>query len=155
MKKIISCLCIISLICACLIGVSYSQESSDVQIGNFETTLMLSLVFPGLGQIYNKQITKGAIFAGATVSSLVLSIIMYNTANQIYEDYKATGDPYHPKYDDYLSYITMTNVFLVLTGVIWATNLVDAYFVASKNKRQSFNLEIEKNKIMLSFKTKF
>ncbi|MCS7228362.1 MAG: DUF5683 domain-containing protein, partial [Endomicrobia bacterium] len=139
-QEMITVLCIIILFFSFLPHIGYSQQEdkSEVQLGHLETTIMLSAVFPGLGQLYNKQKIKGAVFLGATVCSLALAIIMYSTANQIYEDYKTLGDPYHPKYDDYLSYITMTNVFLALTGVIWTANIVDAYLTA-KSKKVGFD----------------
>lgn len=153
MKKIISIICILTMF-VLFVPYQFAEESEEIKLGPKETTILLSVLFPGLGQFYSGQKIKGAIFAGTTILTITLSAIMYNIANQTYEDYKATGNPYDPLYDDYLSQITMTNVFLGLTGAIWAFNIIDAYF-GVKTKSLSFELKTGKDKIMLTYIKKF
>jgi TM2 domain-containing membrane protein YozV len=92
MKKIITTILIISVFVWCIPKISNAEETENVSLGPKETAVLLSVVFPGVGQIYNKQTTKGIVLAGIGAASLIASIVMYNTANKTYDDYEKKGD---------------------------------------------------------------
>jgi len=154
MKKIITTILIISMFIWWVPKSLYAEETENVSLGPTETAVLLSVVFPGLGQIYNKQTTKGIVLSGIGAVSLLGSIIMYNVANKTYKDYEKKGDPNDSLYDTYLSQIMMTNIFLGVYTVVWGYSIIDAYLGASK-KKVSFNILPYKNGVMLVYTKTF
>lgn len=69
-------------------------------------SLVLSLLFPGLGQIYNRQIKKGIILLVITVASIVLIIMTM--------------------------WILIGFCFMIVPVVLWLFGMYDAYTEARK-----------------------
>jgi len=155
MKKIITTILMISVFVWCIPKISNAEEIENVSLGPKETAVLLSVVFPGIGQIYNKQTTKGIVLAGIGAASLIASIVMYNTANKTYDDYEKKGDPNDSLYDTYLSQITATNIFLGIYAVVWGYSVVDAYLGASKNKVSLNILPYKKDGVMVVYTKTF
>ena len=52
-----------------------------------------SLLFPGLGQLYEKQYAKAALFAALEVVCLSLTVVHARAGNDAYRRYRAAADP--------------------------------------------------------------
>jgi len=52
-----------------------------------------SLLFPGLGQLYEKQYAKAALFAALEVFCLARVVVDARAGNDAYRNYRAAADP--------------------------------------------------------------
>jgi PilZ domain/Family of unknown function (DUF5683) len=86
----------------------------------------LSLVFPGLGQLHNKQYFKGMLVVSIFSFSVVLLLLLLsNSANR-------HGSPFIP-------------VLAVLPLIVWGVSIYDAYHVALDQRQRDakrYNVQI-------------
>ncbi len=109
-----------------------------------KTALLLSVLFPGVGQIYIGEKTKGIILTSVSGGLILSSLLVWNYAESIYKDYETTLDPV--LYDDYSTNIDIANFLLVAYFGVWVYNMVDIYLTTSK---------INKSRNVLYYKEKF
>jgi TolB-like protein len=97
--------------------------------------MLRSLLFPGLGQFYNRQPAKGWAFLGTEVALLGTAIGFHVSGNQAYSDYEAVGPgaggspsaEAQRLYDLASSRYQTRNLLLVAAGAVWVASAVDAY----------------------------
>jgi TolB-like protein len=97
--------------------------------------VMRSLLFPGLGQSYNRQPVKAVAFAAAEVVLLGAALGYHLSGNAAWSDYRAVdgrggGSPSAEAtrlYDLAQSRYTTRNWLLVGGAAVWAAGLVDAW----------------------------
>jgi TolB-like protein len=97
--------------------------------------VMRSLLFPGLGQNYNRQGAKALAFAGAEIALLGAAVAYHVSATSSWNDYKAVkqtggGSPSAEAtrlYDQASSRYTTRNWLLAGGAAVWVVGLVDAW----------------------------
>jgi TolB-like protein len=97
--------------------------------------LMRSLLFPGLGQSYNRQTAKAIAFAGTELALLGAAAAYHLAGNQAHDEYlkvgaSAGGSPSAEAtrlYDLASSRYTTRNWLLIGGAGVWVVNLVDAW----------------------------
>lgn len=93
-----------------------------------------SLVFPGLGQLAEKQYVKAAVFASAEILCLVQIFIFRSKGNDAYEQYRAAVDfeavvefrRQTEKYDK------RRNTAILAAAGVWVLNMIDIFVFAKK-----------------------
>lgn len=87
-----------------------------------------SLLYPGLGQLYQNKKTKGYLFLGfetASIIGLVASHLLTNSAHNKYLDARLPSD-IEEKYDNYKFWYQTRIGFTITTIGVWIFNYVDA-----------------------------
>ncbi len=93
-----------------------------------------SLLFPGLGQLGEKQYVKAALFAGAEIFCLVEVIIFMGKGNDAYDQYRDATDPQAviefrsqtEKYDG------NRNIAILAAAGVWVLNMIDIFIFTKK-----------------------
>ncbi|HSQ35684.1 MAG TPA: DUF5683 domain-containing protein [Candidatus Binatia bacterium] len=93
-----------------------------------------SLLFPGLGQLGEKQYVKAALFAGGEIFCLVQVLVFMGKGNDAYRNYRDANDALAvtefrsqtEKYD------RQRNTAILAAAGIWALNMVDILVFAKK-----------------------
>lgn len=93
-----------------------------------------SLLFPGLGQLGEKQYVKAALFAGAEIFCLVEVMIFMGKGNNAYNQYRDGTDPLAviefrsqtEKYDK------RRNTAILAAAGVWVLNMIDIFVFAKK-----------------------
>ena len=89
---------------------------------------MRSLLYPGLGQIYQRKKTKGYLFLGletASIVSLVASHFFVNSTHHKYLDAQ-TQDEIDERYKNYAVWYKIRIGFAISSASIWILNYIDA-----------------------------
>jgi len=93
-----------------------------------------SLLFPGLGQLGEKQYAKAALFGGAEIFCLVEVLIYMSKGNAAYRDYRDALDP-----EDVIKFRRQTeeydnnrNIAILAAAGVWVLNMVDMFVFAKK-----------------------
>lgn len=91
-----------------------------------------SVIFPGWGQIYNKEKPKGYIIGASSLLCITSSYLMYDKANESYKKYDNLGVKNSSLYFDYEDQYNRAR-YLAYFGVgIWVYSIIDAYINAKK-----------------------
>ncbi len=106
------------------------QENETKNLPSVRTAILLSVLFPGVGQIYLGENTKGIIITSVSGGLILSSFLVWNYAESIYNDYETTLDPV--LYDSYSTNIDIANFLLVAYFGVWVYNIVDVYLTTSK-----------------------
>ena len=69
------------------------ENSPPPEKGPLRKALERSLLFPGLGQLGEKQYVKAALFGGAEIFCLVQVLIFMGKGNDAYKKYRDATDP--------------------------------------------------------------
>jgi hypothetical protein len=110
--------------------------------------LELSLLFPGLGQIKEKQYLKGILFLSGELFLLASAISNNRMGNKNYSKYKDADTETDvikfrlavEKFDK------RRNIFLFSGITIWTLNLIDIYFHIRKKSKISILIKNDKDK---------
>jgi hypothetical protein len=103
-----------------------------------------SLLFPGLGQLSEKQYVKAALFGGAEIFCLAQVLILRGKGNDAYKKYRDATDPLTviefrgqtEKYD------RRRNAAILAAAGVWVLNMIDILIFAKKKygKKASIGL---------------
>ena len=103
-----------------------------------------SLLFPGLGQLGEKQYVKAALFGSAEIVCLVQVLIFRGKSNNAYKKYRDATDPLTviefrnqtEKYD------RRRNTAILTAAGVWVLNMIDIFIFAKKKygKKASIGL---------------
>jgi len=93
-----------------------------------------SLLFPGLGQLAEKQYVKAAVFASAEIFCLIKVAINIGKGNEAYRNYRDAKDPaaavewrlQTAKYD------RRRNTAILAGAGVWVLNMIDIFVFAKK-----------------------
>ncbi len=121
------------------------MADNDAQAGNQARTLsklppvgvliMLSLVFPGAGQLANGQKTKGWIII--TISTALLIFFFIQLSSAIPPVYRALAMGVEPVIDEtYMNKVYNILLTLLAAVVVWLIAIVDAVLVGSRKIRE-------------------
>lgn len=109
-------------------------EEPAPDAGRLRKALELSLLFPGLGQLREKQYLKAAIFAAAEVACLVQVIVNAGQGNDAYWHYRDAAT-----IDDAVAWRAETerfdrrrNTAILAAAGVWVLNMVDIFVHAKK-----------------------
>lgn len=132
--------------------------------------IVLSVVFPGLGQMTAGQKYKGISFFLAETASLLFFINshenyltkkkVYNRDMDIYNNLAMAGSSeYSEAFDSYIdlksrsedldSFQNTRNAAIIVAGVVYAYNIIDAVFFSSSTS-ESQRVKNRENKVILS-----
>lgn len=103
-----------------------------------------SLLFPGLGQLGEKQYVKAALFGSAEIFCLVQVLIFRGKANNSYKEYHQATNPLAviefrsqtEKYD------RRRNTAILAAAGVWVLNMIDIFIFSKKKygKKASISL---------------
>ena len=97
--------------------------------------IMLSLVFPGAGQLANGQKTKGWIII--VISTLFLILFFIQLASVIPPVYRALATGVEPVIDEtYMNKVYNILLILLVGVVVWLFAIVDAAIVGKRKFRE-------------------
>lgn len=93
-----------------------------------------SLLFPGLGQLGEKQYLKAALFGGAEIFCLAQVLILIGKGNDAYRNYRDAGDAaavaeYRAQTE---KYDKQRNTAILAAAGVWVLNMVDILIYAKK-----------------------
>lgn len=93
-----------------------------------------SLLFPGLGQLGEKQYLKAALFAGAEIFCLVEVLVFMDKGNDAYRDYRDATDAAAVIEFRALTeqYDNRRNVAILAAAGVWLLNMIDIFVFAKK-----------------------
>jgi TolB-like protein len=106
-----------------------SLASDAVVLRSRSDALLRSVIFPGMGQLYNRQPAKGYGFAAAEVALLAGAAGFHlsgNAERRKYHGARTASDAAY-YYTRASSRYQTRNWLLVGAGVVWAVNVVDAW----------------------------
>jgi hypothetical protein len=166
--KFLRVICSVLIICGvCVFPLFAEEESSDVINVNFNSktptnSLIRSAIYPGWGQLFNQQKTKGYVLIG-TESTLILgSVYYFFQASKKYDDYTDKGIISGPLYDDYQKTYDTAMLAVGIAAATWIYGMVDAYYAspyfASKPKEETRNWKLdltEDNRVDMVYSVKF
>ena len=101
-----------------------------------KTSILLSLIYPGAGHLYDGQKTKGWILTSLTTLSLASSVYFYFDATKKRNNYLDEKNPanFDSKYSSYNKAYKYRNYSLIAVGVIWLYSQLDLlFFSGSQN----------------------
>ena len=130
----------IFIILVCFLSTSYGVEI-DLSQRTPVNSAIRSALFPGWGQYFNEQKTKGYILMGSEVVTLTATILLYNQAEETYKKYEEKGVKNDPLYDEYSKQMDYVTFGSVLCAGIWIYSIVDAYLVCDRQmKGEKFSI---------------
>lgn len=110
-------------------------EEAGPESPRLRKALERSLLFPGLGQLYEKQYLKAALFASAEAFCIVEAVIHARKGNDAYRRYRDAASP-----EAALAWRGETercdrrrNTALLAAAGVWVLNMADM-FVSAKKK---------------------
>lgn len=137
----------------------YITKKVDVKIPDDELkqTMIRSIVFPGLGQFYRNERTKGFVLSSIgfiTLSSSIYFIIDCNNKERGYLD--AVDKNIIPeKYNAYNTSYKMKNISLIAFAAVWLYSQIDALFFSGNSGIPSVQLGASSNNYRLSLDLMF
>lgn len=90
------------------------MEEEKKRRKNPTLALILSAVFPGLGQIYNNQVPKGVIFL---VLNTIINFLLYEPLQRVFE--AKGGMPDRPT-------LIVVSGYTIAGMVLWLFSIIDA-----------------------------
>ncbi len=133
--KQITVIIIFSLTCIQLIN----PENKRNNVTTDKRALEKSLLFPGWGQIHEKQYLKGGLFIAAEVIAIAGMVINNNKGNDSYINYRMAevGNEAVMWRKETEKFDKRRNLFIVAGIGIWIANMVEIYiFNKRKNKKR-------------------
>ncbi len=98
-----------------------------------------SLFFPGLGQLYKGQKTRGWTYIGITGVLIVGLGVAQSEVNRLDDDYHNSHNPdaLSGIYDEYKNAVHMRNYVGIALGTVWVVNVLDAFFTPPELETQT------------------
>ncbi|MCB4792310.1 MAG: DUF5683 domain-containing protein [Elusimicrobia bacterium] len=108
-----------------------------------------SMFFPGWGQVYNNQKTKGYIICGLALATFAYSSMLYVEADDVYTDYAKKGIKNDPLYSDYETKFNQAKNVSYFGIGIWVYSIIDA--LANGGNSQNNTVLERKNGFFLDY----
>jgi len=115
-------------ICVSLFSSVRTIDLTDEKKSNL---VLMSALFPGLGQYNSGNKTKAYLFSITTALCIVGSIYSYNIANESYRDYSTSQYKNSESYTDYNNRMDQMYCFMGLGLATWIFNIYDAYKISN------------------------
>jgi hypothetical protein len=124
------------LLLAALLGAGPlpAAEEKKPEPDRLRRALEMSLIFPGLGQLYEKQYAKAALFASAEIFCLVQAFIQAGRGNDAYRGYRDAANAASA-----VEWRRLTeacdrrrNTAILAAAGVWVCNMIDIFVFAKK-----------------------
>lgn len=104
-----------------------------------------SLLFPGLGQLYEKQYAKAALFGLAETACLALVIVYFARGNDAYREYRQAATALDARIwrQETERLDRRRNTALLAAAGVWALNLADILVFTRKKYGREKSLAIQ------------
>jgi hypothetical protein len=114
-------------------------EEKKPEPDRLRQVLEKSLLFPGLGQLAEKQYAKGAVFAASEIACLMLVVINARRGNNAYREYRdARSTSTAVEWRQQAERFDRRRNTAILAGAgVWVCNMVDIFIFAKKKYRQN------------------
>lgn len=114
--------------------VLFAAEEVKPESDRLRKALEKSLLFPGLGQLAEKQYVKAAVFASAEIFCLAQVVIHIGKGSEAYHNYRDAKDTaaavewrlQTEKYD------RRRNTAILASAGVWVLNMIDIFVFAKK-----------------------
>jgi hypothetical protein len=109
---------------------------AEILESRIKKTFFLSLIFPGLGHIYNNYLAKGWILTtlgAASLGSMIYFIIDSNKKEDLYFK-EINSSLIQEKYDEYNYSFKMRNASIIAFAALWIYSQFDLIFISESNK---------------------
>lgn len=122
------------LLLAAIVPALLPAEEARPDDGRRRKALERSLLFPGLGQLYEKQYLKAALFASAEIACLVLVVVNIGKGNEAYRGYRNAQDMEAAvRWRGETERLDRRrNAAILAAAGVWALNMVDIFASARK-----------------------
>ncbi len=130
---------------------------------DIKTSALLSLVYPGIGHLYDGQKAKGWALTALTTLSLASSIYFFVDSNKKKNAYLEEKNPanFDSRYSDYNKSYKYRNYSIIALGVVWLYSQLDLLFFSDSHNvnqiisgKSTFGIS-PMNNFNLSFKLNF
>jgi len=103
-----------------------------------------SLLFPGLGQLAEKQYLKAALFAAAEVACLALVAVNIGKGGDAYWNYRGAATPADAVHwrSETERYDRRRNAAILAAAGVWVLNLIDIFVHAKKKYGRAKSLAL-------------
>ena len=129
------------LLAVLLAGLSLpAAEEKRAEPESWRRALERSLLFPGLGQLGEKQYVKAAVFASAEIFCLAQAFIQAGRGNDAYRNYRDAKDAVAAGEWRRLTtvYDRRRNTAILAAAGVWVCNMIDIFvFTRKKYGRQA------------------
>lgn len=129
---------LISILIMHIVFIPLFSNTNHNKIPLYKNVLEKSLLYPGWGQIIEKQYIKGFGFMLLETGLIISAIIINNKSNEYYNDYKNATN-----IDDVIYWRQKTeefdknrNLLILSAAFVWVVNLIDIYIHVKKKKRR-------------------
>jgi hypothetical protein len=142
-NKISATLLLITLLSIITAGHLYPEKKQDRK----KKALTKSLLYPGLGQLYEKQYVKGALFLAAETFCVITAIINNYHGNRYYDRYRTADniDDAVAWREQTVTYDKRRNLYIFAGVGIWVLNMIDIYIYTKKKYKKGVSLFIKQN----------
>ncbi|MFH1282489.1 MAG: hypothetical protein ABII27_02375 [bacterium] len=113
-----------------------------------------SFFLPGWGQLHNDCKVKGWAIMGLAAVGASSTYILYDKAERKYDKYEDRGIKDDSLYNDYKQLIDASKMVGILTGIIWAYSVGEAYLYARDNDI-SLSFDNDADSLILTLNKKF
>ena len=111
-----------------------AAEAVSPESARLRQALEKSLLFPGLGQLAEKQYVKAAVFASGEIFCLALVVVNIGKGNDAYRSYRDATDR-----DEAAAWRLQTekydrrrNTAILAAAGVWVLNMIDIFVFAKK-----------------------
>jgi hypothetical protein len=111
-----------------------AAEAASPESTRLRKALEKSLLFPGLGQLAEKQYVKAAVFASGEIFCLALVVVNLGKGNDAYRSYRDATDR-----DEAAAWRLQTEKFdrrrntaILAAAGVWVLNMIDIFVYAKK-----------------------
>ena len=103
-----------------------------------------SLLFPGWGQIHEKQYFKGVIFSLAEAAAITSALIHNRKGNKSYINYKRAASPDAAAFwrNETGKFDRKRNAFMLAGAAVWIINLADIYLYRKKKRDKGIKISL-------------
>jgi hypothetical protein len=131
-KTIKAFLLILVLVC-----IDTTLVCAETKIDPTQKPLVLSLVFPGLGQLCEKSYFKGTLFFVAEIACIWQIIHLNRLGNTAYKNYQQAQTIDDTAYyrNQTMNYDKKRNLFIMAGCLVWVINLIDMNIYVKKKRK--------------------
>lgn len=145
MSKLLNILLITSLLLP-VYGNRNPDSEPEEKEGTRSRALEKSLIFPGWGQLHEKQYFKGILFITAELIAITSAVISNRKGNSSYNKYRSSiivDDAVYYR-DETERFDRQRNLFIAAGIGVWIINMADIYLFRKKMKKRGLKVSLSK-----------
>lgn len=134
-KRLLKKISSLAILLFILTGIGFAEEKKEKP----NPALIRSLVFPGWGQIYEKQYIKGFFYIAVEGFCLVQAILANYQGNQAYWNYRFASTAQEAVEFRSLTqkYDRKRNLYIFVSAGVWIISMADIYLHVKKQKKRN------------------